>query len=62
MLEINNQLVKEGPIIKFEPEDLQDVLNPHDALVISDTLANDRVKRIFVDSESFAYIFVRLCW
>ncbi|KAL0403996.1 UNVERIFIED_CONTAM: hypothetical protein Sradi_2040400 [Sesamum radiatum] len=55
IIEIDNKAPTGGPMIHFGPVDAQGVYLPHnDALVISATIANYTVHRIFVDSGSSA--------
>ncbi|XP_073064085.1 uncharacterized protein [Primulina eburnea] len=43
----------QDPVISFEPEDLRGVVTPHsDALVVTATIANYDVARIFIDNGS----------
>ncbi|XP_073019473.1 uncharacterized protein [Primulina eburnea] len=43
----------QDPVISFGPEDLRDVVTPHnDALVVTGTIANYDVARIFIDNGS----------
>ncbi|XP_073152688.1 uncharacterized protein [Henckelia pumila] len=52
-MEIDNQIVQNGPTLSFGPEDLKGISNNHnDALVIRVMVANYDVARIFVDSGS----------
>ncbi|KAL0412311.1 UNVERIFIED_CONTAM: hypothetical protein Slati_3820800 [Sesamum latifolium] len=53
ILEIDDKMSAGTPTIQFGPTDTQGVHLPHnDALVISGTIANYDVQRIFVDSDS----------
>ncbi|XP_073122517.1 uncharacterized protein [Henckelia pumila] len=50
----------QDPVISFEPEDLRGVVAPHnDALVVTVTVANYDVARIFVDSGSSVNILFK---
>ncbi|KAL0402032.1 UNVERIFIED_CONTAM: hypothetical protein Slati_4233100 [Sesamum latifolium] len=53
IMEIDDKVPAETPTIQFGPADTQGVHLPHnDALVISSTIANYTMQRIFVDSGS----------
>lgn len=52
-MEVREKKVRAEPLISFGPEDLFEILEPHnDALVVRAMIANYEVARIFVDSGS----------
>ncbi|XP_073063955.1 uncharacterized protein [Primulina eburnea] len=50
----------QDPVISFGPEDLRGVVTPHnDALVVTTTIANYDVARIFIDNGSFMNVLFK---